>query len=61
MDEIQHESSNILKWFRSVTPINQPEDFELVREAFEIAVAEEVISSMNDREEIDKTGYEGKT
>jgi len=44
MDETQHEPSILLKWFGSITPRNKPEDFEQVRTAFELAVAEEVVS-----------------
>ena len=50
MDETQHEPSTILKWFGSVTPRNRPEDFEQVHEAFEYAVAEEVISGFENFE-----------
>jgi hypothetical protein len=60
MDELQHETSKLLKWFGSVLPINQPEDFELVREAFENGVAEGVINSMSKSEEIDTTGHKEK-
>jgi AbrB family looped-hinge helix DNA binding protein len=34
--------SKILKWYGSVTPKQQPEDFQRVREEFEEAVAEDV-------------------
>ena len=44
MDETQHEPSTLIKWFASVTSKLIPENFEQVRIAFEIAVAEEVIS-----------------
>ena len=45
MGESQHEPSTLMKWLASVTPLNTPEDFEQVREAFEYAIAEEVIST----------------
>ena len=44
MDETQHEPSTLIKWFASVTSRHIPEDFEQLRAAFELAVAEEVIS-----------------
>jgi hypothetical protein len=50
MDETQHEPSTLLKWFASVTPIHTPEDYEQVREAFEYAVAEEIISEFENYE-----------
>ena len=50
MDESQYEPSTLMKWFASVTPLNTPEDFEQVREAFEYAVAEEVISEFSNSE-----------
>lgn len=50
MDETQHEPSILLKWFASVPPKHIPEDFEQVREAFEYAVAEEVISEFDEFE-----------
>jgi len=50
MDEAQHEPSTLMKWFGSVTPEHIPEDFEQVRAAFELAVAEEVISSFENSE-----------
>ena len=50
MDETQHEPSTLLKWFGSVTPEHMPEDFEQMREAFEYAVAEEVISEFENSE-----------
>ncbi len=37
-------SSTLLKWYKSVTPRNKPEDFRAVREEFEKGVAEEVVS-----------------
>ena len=50
MDETQHEPSILLKWFGSVTPKHMPEDYKQVREAFEYAVAEEVISEFENYE-----------
>jgi hypothetical protein len=50
MDETQHEPSTLLKWFASVTPRLIPEDSEQVRTAFELAVAEEVISRFENSE-----------
>ncbi len=50
MGETQHESSTLLKWFASVAPMHKPEDFEQVREAFEYAIAEEVISEFENTE-----------
>ena len=50
MGETQHEPSTLLKWFASVAPMHKPEDFEQVREAFEYAVAEEVISEFENAE-----------
>ena len=44
MENQYPESSALLKWYGSVTPVNKPEDFEAIRQAFEQAVAEEVIS-----------------
>ncbi len=37
-------SSKLLKWYKSVTPQNKPEDFRAIREEFEKGVAEEVVS-----------------
>jgi hypothetical protein len=54
MDKTQHEPSMLLKWFASVTPKHIPEDFEHVREAFEQAVAEEVISEFENRSDYDQ-------
>lgn len=50
MNETQHEPSTLIKWFGSVTPAHIPEDFEQVRAAFELAVAEEVISELENSE-----------
>ena len=51
MDEIPYESP-LLKWFGSVTPSNIPEDFAHIRQLFEEAVAEEVMSEFdNDKHE----------
>lgn len=50
MDESQHEPSTLLKWFGSVTPRNIPEDFQQLREAFELAVAKEVMSRFENSE-----------
>lgn len=50
MDETQHKPSTLMKWFASVKPEHIPEDFEQVREAFEHAVAEEVISEFENFE-----------
>ena len=44
MHETQHEPSTLMKCFASVTLKNIPEDFEQVCTAFELAVAEEVVS-----------------
>ncbi len=44
MVEDKQASSNILKWFGSVTPRNKPEDFQEVRNEFENSVAQEVVS-----------------
>jgi hypothetical protein len=41
---IKRTSSKLLRWFGSVTPRNKPEDFRALREEFEEAVAEEVVS-----------------
>ncbi len=41
---IRRASSKLLQWFGSVTPREKPEDLSKVREAFEKAVAEEVVS-----------------
>lgn len=38
---LTHVKSKILEHFGSVTPINRPEDWEAIREEFEIGVAEE--------------------
>lgn len=50
MNETRHEPSTLLKWFGSVTPRNRPEDFEQLRAAFELAVAEEVVSKFENSE-----------
>ena len=50
MDEKQQEPSILLKWFGSLTPRNRPEDFEKIREKFELAVAEDVISRFENSE-----------
>lgn len=50
MSESQHEPSTLMKWFASVTPLSTLEDFEQVREAFEHAVAEEVIAEFENFE-----------
>ncbi len=34
----------VLQWFGSVAPKEKPEDFSIAREAFEKAVADEVVS-----------------
>jgi AbrB family looped-hinge helix DNA binding protein len=41
---ITKSSSKLLKWYKSVTPRNKPEDLRAIREEFEKGVAEEVIS-----------------
>ena len=41
---IKRASSRLLQWFGSVAPRERPEDFRAAREAFEKAVAEEVVS-----------------
>ena len=41
---IKRASSKLLQWFGSVAPKEKPEDFSAAREAFEKAVAEEVVS-----------------
>jgi AbrB family looped-hinge helix DNA binding protein len=41
---IRRVSSKLLQWFGSATPMEKPEDLSKVREAFEKAVAEEVVS-----------------
>ena len=41
---IKHASSKLLQRFGSVAPKEKPEDFRAAREAFEKAVAEEVVS-----------------
>ncbi len=50
MIEGKQASSNILKWFGSVTPRNKPEDFQEVRNEFENSVAQEVVSEVSHEE-----------
>jgi hypothetical protein len=50
MVEDKQASSNILKWFGSVTPRNKPEDFQEVRNEFENSVAQEVVSEVSHEE-----------
>ena len=47
MDEEKQASSELLKHFGSVTPRNNPEDFQEIRAEFEDSVAQEVISEDN--------------
>ncbi len=42
--KLMRASSKLLKWFGSVTPRHKPGDFQALREEFEQAVAEEVVS-----------------
>jgi glycosyltransferase involved in cell wall biosynthesis len=52
MIEDKQASSNILKWFGSVTSRNKPEDFQEVRNEFENSVAQEVVSEVSHEEHL---------
>jgi hypothetical protein len=47
MDEEKEAPSGLLKHFGTVTPRNNPEDFQELRAEFENSVAQEVISEDN--------------
>lgn len=46
MGEVTQASSDILKWYGSVTPREKPENFQKVRDEFENSVAQEVASEV---------------
>lgn len=43
-DQATKAASKLLKWYKSITPRNKPEDFSALREEFEKTVAEDVAS-----------------